>query len=256
MPAPPDHGRFRRRGLAPLLVGLVFLLAAGAVLVHAVGRRAVAPGLAAGLVAAVAAVVVIGSLVLLLEDWSARPRDDAEVYGHGTAVRIDLLRPSRSAGSGVLRRDGEPLATLTTDPHRRQEAVATLLDGSELRLRATGFTAVGHVSPAQPTGFVAESRDGDSAVRPRADAAYPDRRTAAWTLTLDGRELHHRTRVGTDPPRRTLREPDGTAWVAIAHDGGWTVTLPADLPDAALVFTAWFATVVDHYGAVSGVPVA
>lgn len=247
----------RRLGHHRYLWWVGALVLAGGVVAIAIGLDSPGAGIAdLGALTVLVAVCLLSPVLifmLCMELTGAvrrRVRDDVRVYAAGQAVRAAAPPPepgrptwSRPAEEVLLHVevDHVPDAARVVDRAAHGSRHRFLETGSgELRLRSTRGELL--------------ATDRDRKVRHRATRrALPGRYRARWEIDLDGRRLACEVRGIQAVPRRTLIEPDGTAWLVQMGvpplleqlRGGRSARLrphgrlPEDLAPDAVAFCLW-----------------
>jgi hypothetical protein len=187
-----------------------------------------------------------------------RVHDDVRVYGVGQPVRAEVPLPER--GTPVWPPPAEELL-LRVEVDRVPDAARVVEREARHGRHRWIETPDGALRLRSGQGWLAATgRDG--VVRHRATRrALPGRHHGHWDLELDGRVLRCEVRGLQDPPRRTLLEPDGTAW--LLHMGLPSLfalltgrrtggpephgRLPEDLaPDAVAFVLSWVGELEEH----------
>lgn len=277
-PARLGHHRYLWWGGALLLAALAAAIAIGL-------DTSPGPGLTDGGALTVMVAVCLLAPVLL---WMTvhelgtavrrRARDDVRVYGTGQAARG--AAPDAVPGERVWPRPAEEVLLHVEVDHVPD---AARIVERAVRNGRHRFVETGREDLRLRSGRGTLTATGpDGLVRHRATRVpLPGRHRARWDLELDGRRLSCEVRGLQQVPRRTLIEPDGTAWLVQTGTpslldqlrGGRAARLrphgrlPADLAPDAVAFCLWlFCELAEHqdrvrsygreYGASEPEPVA
>jgi hypothetical protein len=246
------------------------LLLGGVAVAIAIGRdTSPGPGLTDGGALAVLATVgllspfvLFGALHSLSFAIRRRAHDDVRTYGVGQPVRAVV--PPPDPATRAWPRPAEVLL-LRVEVDRVPDAARVVERAVRSARHRFIETADGALRLRSGRGWLtATGRDG--LVRHRATRrALPGRHRGLWDLELDGRRLRGEVRGLQDPPRRTLLEPDGTAWLMemglpslLAQLTGRSAGRPAPhgrlpeelAPDAAAFVLHWLGELEEHLGRV------
>lgn len=206
--------------------------------------------------------LLFGALHSLSFAVRRRVHDDVRVHGVGQPVRAEVPLPDRAAPAWPP--PPEKLL-LRVEVDRVPDAARVVERAVRSGRHRWIETADGDLRLRSGRGWLTAT-DRDGVVRHRATRrALPGRHRAHWDLELDGRRLRCEVRGLQDPPRRTLLEPDGTAWLLqmglpslFALLTGRRAArpaphgrLPEDLaPDAAAFVLHWLGELEEHLGRV------
>ncbi|HWN28099.1 MAG TPA: hypothetical protein VNP37_14115, partial [Actinomycetospora sp.] len=206
--------------------------------------------------------LLFGALHSLAFAVRRRVHDDVRVHGVGLPVRAEVPLPDRAAPAWPPPPE-ELLLRVEVD--RVPDAARVVERAVRSGRHRFVETADGDLRLRYGRGWLTAT-DRDGVERHRATRrALPGRHRAHWDLELDGRVLRCEVRGLQDPPRRTLLEPDGTAWLLqmglpslLALLTGRRAArpaphgrLPEDLtPDAAAFVLHWLGELEEHLGRV------
>ncbi|PVZ10034.1 hypothetical protein [Actinomycetospora cinnamomea] len=202
--------------------------------------------------------LLVGLCMSLSSAVRRRVHDDVRTHGVGRPVRSEVPRREPGAPAWPPPRE-EVLLRVEVDrvPDAARVVERAVRSGRHRRIESSA----GDLRLRSGRGWLtATARDGT--VRHRAERrGLPEPYRARWELVLDGRRLHVDVRGLQDPPRRTLLEPDGTAWLlqmgipslvdqvrgrraARLHPHG---RLPEELAPDAAAFVLWFVCELEEH---------
>jgi len=243
------HHRYLWWAGSVLLAGVVVAIAIG---LDSPGAGIADPGALSVLVAVclLSPVLVWMTGVELIGAVRRRVRDDVRAYGTGQSVRG--AAPAPEPGGRTWPRPAEEVLLHVEVDHVPDAArvVERAAHGGRHRFLETGS---GELRLRSTRGELLAT-DRDRSVRHRATRhALPGRYRARWEIELDGRRLVCDVRGIQAVPRRTLLEPEGTAWLVQMGvpplldqlRGGRAARLrphgrlPEDLAPDAVAFCLW-----------------